>query len=314
VRLVRPLLRPLLVVLGQSVLVFLIFFAIPGNDPAARLAGRGAPAETIAAVRAEYGLDRSLPVQYAVLMRRLFVTRDLPSFVNRGQLVVPAVLRAAPVTLGLAGGAALLWCGAGLLIGLARSRRWDGLVLAAGLVGTSIPVFWLGELVNLVTQSRYRDWFGWVPPLGVVPGTVGGYLAQMALPCATLAVVFAGVYGRVLRTSIRAAAEAPHVRVARAKGLANHTVLTRHVLRPALVPAVALLGLDLGALLGGGTILVEVVFGLPGLGRLTYTALTTLDLAMVMACTIYAAVLVAVCSALADAAVQWLVPRTYDRR
>ncbi len=302
------LLRPLLVVFGQSVLVFLIFFATPGADPAARLAGRGAPPETIAAVRAEYGLDQALPVQYVALMRRLFVTRDLPSYVNRGQLVVPAVLGAAPITLALSVGAAALWCVAGLLIGLARARRWDGLVLALGLVGTSIPVFWLAEIVALSTQGWARGWFGWVPPLGMRPSGLGGFLAQMVLPCATLAVVYAGVYGRVLRTSIRAAAAAPHVRVAHALGLAPHRVLTRHVLSAALVPAVALLGLDLGALLGGGTILIEVVFGLPGLGRLTYTALTTLDLSMVMACTIYAAVLVAVCNAVADAIVRWLTP------
>ena len=300
------LLRPVFVVFGQSVLVFLIFFAIPGNDPAARLAGRGAAPETIAAVRAEYGLDQPLAVQYAVIMRRLFVTRDLPSFVNRGQLVVPAVLAAAPVTVALATGAALLWCAAGLAIGLVRARRWDGLVLALGLVGTSIPVFWLGEVVTLMTQGWARPWFGWVPALGTRPAGVVAFLAQMALPCATLAVVYAGVYGRVLRTSIGAASALPHVRTARAKGLPERTVLTRHILRGALVPAVALLGLDLGALLGGGTILIEVVFGLPGLGRLTYTALVTLDLAMVMACTIYAAALVALCNAVADAVVRRL--------
>lgn len=302
------LLRPLLVVFGQSVLVFLIFFAIPGNDPAARLAGRGAPPESIAAIRTEYGLDRPLPVQYAVLMRRLFVTRDLPSFVNRGQLVVPAVMAAAPITLVLALGAAVLWSVAGLLIGAVTARRWDGVVLAAGLVGTSIPIFWLGEVVTLSTQGWARAWFGWVPPLGMAPTGVGSFLAQMALPCATLAVVYAGTYGRVLRTSLRAAAALPHVQVARAKGLSPSAVLTRHVLPTAAIPAVSLLGLDIGALVGGGTILVEVVFGLPGLGRLTYTALTTLDLAMVMACTLYAAVLVALCNALADLVVGWLTP------
>ena len=109
---IARLIRSVLVMFGISVLVFLIFFATPGADPAARLAGRGAPEETLAAVRAEYGLDRPLPVQYATLMRRLFVTRDLPSFVNRGQLVAPAVLRAAPVTLALAVGAAVLWLAA----------------------------------------------------------------------------------------------------------------------------------------------------------------------------------------------------------
>src|SRR6476469_9389895 len=106
---VRRLASLVLVLFAISVLVFLIFFATPGADPAARLAGRGASPETLAAVRHEYGLDRPLPLQYAALMRRLFVTRDLPSFVNRGQLVVPSVLRAAPVTLALAAGAAVLW-------------------------------------------------------------------------------------------------------------------------------------------------------------------------------------------------------------
>ncbi|MGI4943013.1 MAG: hypothetical protein ACRYHQ_21015, partial [Janthinobacterium lividum] len=129
-RLLRPLLvrllRSLLVMFGISVLVFLIFFATPGADPAARLAGRGASEETLAAVRADYGLDRPLPVQYAVLMRRLFISRDLPSFANRGQLVVPEVLRAAPITLSLAAGAAVLWLAAGLGIGLLAAAREGG--------------------------------------------------------------------------------------------------------------------------------------------------------------------------------------------
>ena len=100
-----------------------------------------------------------MPVQYAVLMRRLFLTRDLPSFVNRGQLVVPAVLRAAPVTLALTAGAAVLWLAAGLGIGLLaaawRGTAVDRLVVAAGLLGVSIPAFWLGEVVVLVSQGGW---------------------------------------------------------------------------------------------------------------------------------------------------------------
>src|SRR4051812_32824174 len=164
--------RALLVLFGISILVFLIFFATPGADPASRLAGRGASPETLDAVHHEYGLDRPLPVQYATLMQRLFVTRDLPSFVNRGQLVVPAVLRAAPVTLALAAGAAVLWLLFGLAIGLIaaawRGRAADWGVTALGLIGISVPVFWLGEVVNLLSQSRLHDsLFAWVPPLGL---------------------------------------------------------------------------------------------------------------------------------------------------
>jgi len=304
--------RTIIVVFGISVLVFLIFFATPGTDPAARLAGRGASPETLAAVRHEYGLDRPLPLQYAALMRRLFVTRDLPSFVNRGQLVVPEVLRAAPVTLALAAGAAVLWLAAGLCIGLAGAA-WRGagaVVSALGLVGVSVPVFWLGEVVNLLTQSRLRDpWFAWVPPLGLRAETWAEWLAGMILPWSTLAVLYAGIYGRVLRTSLEHAYAQDYIRTARAKGLSEARVLLRHALRNALVPVVALFGLDFGALVGGGTLLVEVVFGLHGIGKLTYDGLQTLDLAMVMACVLYAAVFVVLANAAADALQAALDPR-----
>ncbi len=306
--------RSLAVVTGISVLVFLIFFTTPGADPAARLAGRGASPAAIAAVRQEYGLDRSIPVQYLTVMRRLFWTRDLPSFVNRGQLVVPAVLAAAPVTLALAVGAAVLWLGTGLLIGLVAAAweggPWDRLVTASGLIGVSIPVFWLGEMVNLVTQSRFRGWFTWIPPLGTRPERASDLAGSLILPCATLAVLYAGIYGRVLRTGLIAAYRQDYVRTARAKGLSETRILLRHALRNALTPAVALFGLDFGALVGGGTILTELVFGLHGLGRLTYDALKSLDLAMVMASVLYASIMVVAGSA----AVDWLQRRLEPAR
>ena len=306
--------RALLVLFGISVLVFLIFFATPGADPAARLAGRGASPETLGAVRHEYGLDRPLPLQYAALMRRLFVARDLPSFVNRGQLVVPAVLRAAPVTLALAAGAAVLWLAAGLLIGLVaaawRGRGVDWVVTGLGLVGVSVPVFWLGEVVNLLTQSRLHDpWFAWVPPLGLRAHSLSEWLRGMALPWATLAVLYAGVYGRVLRAGLIEAGRQDYVRTARAKGISEARVVLRHALRNALAPVVALFGLDFGALVGGGTLLVEVVFGLRGLGKLTYDALQNLDLAMVMAAVLYAAFFVVLANAAVDVAQAMLDPR-----
>lgn len=303
--------RALLVVLGISILVFLIFFATPGTDPAARLAGRGASPETLASIRHDYGLDQSLLVQYVALMRRLLWTRDLPSFINRGQLVVPTVLRAAPVTLGLATGAALIWLTIGLCIGLvgALSRRAGALVTALGLLGVSIPVFWLGEIVNLITQDRLRPWFTWVPPLGLESqswhDTVLGYI----LPCSTLAVLYAGIYGRVLRTSLTEAYRQDYIRTARAKGLSEARVLLKHALRNALMPVLALFGLDFGALIGGGTLLVEIVFGLRGVGKLTYDALRNLDLAMVMACVLYASIFVVLANAAVDVIQARLDPR-----
>ncbi len=320
-RMLRPLLvrllRSLLVMFGISVLVFLIFFATPGADPAARLAGRGASEETLAAVRAEYGLDRPLPIQYAVLMRRLFISRDLPSFVNRGQLVVPDVLRAAPVTLSLAAGAAVLWLVAGLGIGLLAAAREGGpadrLATALGLIGVSVPVFWLGEVVNLLTQSRLHDtWaFRWVPPLGYISllHNPGGWFRALVLPWTTLALLYAGVYGRVLRASLIQAYRQDYIRTARAKGVSEARVLLRHALRNALVSVVALFGLDIGALIGGGTLLTEVVFGLRGIGKLTYDALQNLDLPVVMASVLYASFFVVLANAAVDGVQALLDPR-----
>lgn len=309
--------RAVLVMAGISVLVFLIFFATPGADPAGRIAGRGAGPETLAAVRREFALDRPLPVQYARLMERLFVRGDLASYANRGQLVVPEVLRAAPVTLSLAVGAAVLWLGMGLGIGLLaaawRGGAADRLVTLLGLLGASVPVFWLGEVANLLTQSRLHDtWaFRWVPPLGYVPlfEDPAGWFRALVIPWTTLAVLYAGIYGRVLRAGLVDAYAQDWIRTARAKGLSETRVLLRHALRNALVAAVALFGLDFGALVGGGTLLVEVVFGLRGVGRLTYDALRTLDLPMVMATVLYASLFVVAANAAVDAAQAALDPR-----
>ena len=307
------LLQALAVLFGISVLVFLIFFATPGADPASRLAGRGASPDTLIAVRAEYGLDRPLPVQYVRLMRRLFVTRDLQSFVNHGQAVVPAVLDAAPVTLLLALGAAILWLTAGLAIGLiaaACGGAMDRAVVIAGLVGVSVPAFWLGEMVNLLTQRTLHGvWgFGWVPPLGI-----GVSASGLVLPCATLALLYAGIYGRVLRAGLRDALAQDHIRTARAKGAGEARILIHHALRLSVIPLVALFGLDFGSLVGGGTVLTEIVFGLHGVGKLTYDALQTLDLPMIMANVMYAALLVVLVNAVADA-VAWIMdPRRHEQ-
>lgn len=305
------------VMAGISVIVFLIFFATPGADPAARIAGRGASPETLALVRRDLGLDRPLPVQYARLMDRLFVRRDLASFVNRGQLVVPAVLRAAPVTLSLAAGAAAIWVAAGLLAGLLAAAMPGGLadrlLTWLGLMGVSVPVFWLGEVANLLTQSRWHgSWlFAWVPPLGYRPLLADplGWFRALVIPWLTLASVYAGLYGRVLRVSLLEVYRQDFIRTARAKGLGEARILLRHALRTSLVTVLSLFGLDFGALVGGGTLLTEVVFGLHGVGKLTYDGLRNLDLPVVMACVLYAAFFVVVVNAAVEIGLAALDPR-----
>lgn len=142
----------LFVMFGISVIVFLIFFATPGSDPAARIAGRNASPEVLEAVRHSFGFDKPLYVQYGLMMQKIFITGDLTSFVNRGWKVVPAVLDAIPVTLSLVFGAAILWVVVSVIIGIvaaATRDSWlDKLLMALGLIGISMPVYWLGEVMN----------------------------------------------------------------------------------------------------------------------------------------------------------------------
>jgi peptide/nickel transport system permease protein len=318
--LLRRLAQMLFVMVGISVLTFAIFFATPGADPSARIAGRNASPETLAAVRHDFGLDRPLPVQYGLLMKRLFVTGDLTSFVNRGEKVVPEILAATPVTLSLVTGAALLWIIGSLSIGVIAAATRGSLIdrglMALGLVGISMPVFWVGAVVNLVTQSRFHDtWlFSWVPPLGYVAfaDSPWGWFTCLVFPCITLAILYIGLYGRVLRAAVIEAMQQDYIRTARAKGISERQVLLRHALRSSLAGVVALFGLDFGALVGGGALLTEVVFSLPGIGKLTYDSLQTLDLPVIMATVMYASFFVIAANAAVDVLYAFVDPRVRD--
>lgn len=313
---VRRLGAAALVLWAISVLVFLIFFATPGVDPAARIAGRGASPAVLAQVRQQFGLNDPLPIRYALMMKHLFINRDLQSYVNPGERVIPQIFQAAPVTLSLVAGAAVIWVLLGFAGGLiAASRRgsfWDPLMMLIGIAAVSVPAFWLGEVVNLLTQSRlHSSIFAWVPPLGYVsPGTS---LLQWALhllfPWLTLAVLFAGIYARVLRSELVTALDEDYVRTARAKGLSERRILFRHALRCSLISVVSLFGLDFGSLVGGAALLTEVVFGLPGIGRLTYLALQNLDLPVIMGCVLYGAFFVVLANAVVDLVYAGLDPR-----
>ena len=315
--LVRRFAQMLFVMLGISIIVFLIFFATPGSDPAARIAGRNASPEVLAAVRHDFGFDRPLYVQYALLMKRLFITGDLTSFVNRGFKVVPAIVEAMPATLSLVIGAAVIWVVFGILIGtIAASfhNRWpDRLLMVLGLIGISMPVFWVGQVINLFTQGPWHDtWaFSWVPALGYVPLTEDpwGWFKALVLPWFTLAILFIGIYGRVLRASLIEAYEEDFIRTARAKGLTETRILLRHALRTSLITFVSLFGLDFGALVGGGALLTELVFNIHGVGKLTVDALQTLDLPFVMATVMYASFFVVASNAAVDIAYAALDPR-----
>ena len=313
---VRRMASALFVMFALSVLVFLIFFATPGADPVARIAGKNANQQTLREVRKDFGLDRPMPVQYGLMMKRLFVSRDLISTATRDE-VVPQVVEAAPITFSLVLGAAILWVifaiALGLIAAVHRGRTLDAVVMIVGLIGISMPVFWVGEVVNMFTQSRLHDTFlfSWVPPLGYVPLTESpiGWFKALLMPWLTLSILYIGLYARVLRSALVESQEEDYVRTARAKGLTERRVLFRHSLRTSLITFVSLFGLDFGALVGGGALLVEVVFNLHGLGWLTYQALQQFDLPVIMATVVYAAFFVVIVNAAVDLVYALLDPR-----
>jgi peptide/nickel transport system permease protein len=314
---IRRLIGLVVVLFAITVLTFLIFFATPGVDPARQLAGRNPTPETIAAVRHEFGLDRSLPVQYGLMMKRIFISRDLVSYGNQALKVVPAVISATPVTLSLVIGAAVIWVVMAIVTGVLavvfKGTIIDPLLMILALIGISMPVFWLGEMANLITQDRLHNTFlfHWVPPLGYTPLTQNPWqwFLHLIIPWITLSILYIGFYARVLRANMLEVQNEDYVRTARAKGLSERRVLLKHTLRNSMITFVSLFGLDLGVLIAGGALLTEVVFGLPGVGMLTYNSLVRLDLPVIMTTVIYGAFFITIANAAVDILYARLDPR-----
>ena len=299
-----------------TILTYLIFFATPGVDPARQMAGRNPDPATIKAIRHEFGLDRPLPVQYGLLMKHMLVSRDLISYTTRSE-VVPQIKAATPVTLSLVIGAAVIWVvlsiAAGMAAAIFKGTVIDPILMIVALIGISMPVFWLGEMANLITQSRLHDTFlfSWVPPLGYVPLTENPleWLKHLIIPWLTLSVLYVGFYARVLRANLLEIQNEDYIRTARAKGISERRVLLRHALRNSLITFVSLFGLDFGFLVGGGALLTEVVFGLPGVGFVTYQSLVNFDLPVIMTTVVYGAFFIVLANALVDVGYAWLDPR-----
>jgi peptide/nickel transport system permease protein len=308
------------VLFALSVLVFVIFFAIPGVDPARQLAGRNATPATLQAIRTSFGLDRPLPVQYWHLMDHLLIRRDLQSYTNRGVKVIPELRAAAPVTLSLVIGTSVIWVAFstafGVIAATLRGSIWDRALTVLSLVSVSVPVFWLGEVVNLLTQDRWHSFFlfHWVPPLGYVGLTTNPWqwFLHLLIPWIVLAASYVGLYARVLRSSLIEVRSEDFIRTARAKGISERRVIIRHMLRTSIGTFTSLFALDFGALVGGGALLAEVVFNLPGIGLLTYQSLTGLDLPVIMATVLYAGAFIVIANACVDILYARLDPRVRE--
>lgn len=314
---IRRLAWTVLVLFVISAVTFFIFFKTPGVDPARALAGRNPSPQVLAEIRAQFGLNRPLPVQYLLMMKQLFITRSLVSYSNQGLLVVPEIAAAAPATLSLVFGAAVLWVVLAIAMGIAaallRGTWVDPVLMILALIGISMPVVWVGTLANYISQGSLHNsfLFSWVPPLGYTSFTTSPTLwfKGLIIPWITLSILYIGLYARVLRANLLEVQNEDFVRTARAKGLREPRVVLRHTLRNSMITFVSLFGLDFGALVAGGAIVTEVVFGIHGVGFLTFEAFESLDLPTIMAVVVFGGFFIVLANALVDIAYAWLDPR-----
>lgn len=306
-----------LVLFVVSLLTFLIFVKLPSGDPARRATGKSSTPEQIENARKAFGLDQPLWVQYGRFAKGLipfpglFLSEDVYYSYGNFIPVREEIARRLPVTVALALGGAALWLLIGIPVGIAAGvRRKSSLSRASmlfAIMGVSIPVFWLGQLL------LYIFWFrlGWSPPSGmdIGVGVWGSVLGgRFLLPWITVAVGYAAFYARMVRSNVIETMHEDYIRTARAKGLPERRVIYRHGLRGALTPVVTMLGIDLGTLLGG-LFIVETLFGLPGVGQLAVTSISTNDFPMVMGVTVLGALFIAVANLVVDVAYAALDPR-----
>jgi len=307
--LVRRLAWSVVVLLVVSAATFLIFFAIPTN-PASLIAGKYATPETIAKIEHDLGLDQPLPLQYARFVGQA-ARGDLGySYVSQ-QPVAAALALAFPKTLSLTFGAVVVWLIIGIPLGVVSALKpgslWDRAALVFALVGISAPVYWIG----LVLLKVFADGLGWFPLGGYVALTEHGPLAwahALALPWFALAMLYAGWYARMTRSQMLDVAQLDFVRTARAKGLHARDIVTKHILRNAMLPMVTMLGIDI-AYLFGGAVLTETVFGIPGIGGLAWRAIRQRDLPMVMGTVLFAAAFIVLANLVVDMVYRRLDPR-----
>jgi peptide/nickel transport system permease protein len=299
----------IIVLVVVSFVVYVIFFKIPGGDPASRIAGRTATPGNIAAIHDKLGLDKPFYVQWYKMMEQLF-TGKLISYTDQLS-VADQIIAGIPVTFSLSIGAAIIWLFFGVMVGvisaITAGRLSDRMITILALIGVSMPVFWLGLILRYFLAQKSSIF----PDGGYVPLTTNPaqWFYHLILPWFTLAVLSIGFYGRVLRSNILDSINEDYVRTARAKGLHPRRVLIKHILRNSMIPIVTLFGLDFAAVLGGGAILTETVFDLHGIGFYAKTAITNLDLPPLMGVTLFGAFFIVLFSTLVDVVYAWLDPR-----
>jgi peptide/nickel transport system permease protein len=302
---VRRLAQMVFVLIAISIITFFIFYKIPGGDPVLRISGRTAEPAVREQVREDFGFNDPIYVQYARMMEKTF-NGSLESYSNRVN-VREELIRGIPATASLVIGGAIIWLFFGILFGVISAvyagRFPDRIITILGLIGISLPVFWVGAMLTYKVALFPAG--GYVP-LSEDPAS---WLSHMILPWFTISLVFIGFYSRLLRSNMLDVMNEDYVRTARAKGLSERRVLAGHVLRNAMIPIVTLFGLDFGAAIGGGAILTETVFGLQGIGQYVAESIGSLDLPPILGTTLYAAFLIVLLSAIVDILYAQLDPR-----
>ena len=264
------------VLLLVSLMSFAVIWLVPG-DPAAAFLDSSASPEQIARLRHELGLDQPLPVQMLEWYGRV-LSGNLGESILLRRSVGAALLERLPVTLSLAGLALLLavvfGIAAGILAAIRRGTLADQSIMTLALLGLSVPDFWLGLVLIIV----FAVGLGWLPSGGFVPmmQSVTGWLATMAMPALTLALVQMGFIARMTRSAMLDVLHQDFMRTADAKGLSHRFVIMRHGLPNAMMPILTVIGIIAGSLLGGAVV-VEQVFSLPGVGRLIIGAIMSRD-------------------------------------
>jgi peptide/nickel transport system permease protein len=297
--------------LGVTVLTFLFIRLIPGDAIAARLGTSTAlTPEQLASLRAYFGLDQPLYQQYWTWLASLF-HGDLGYSIRTGRPVLVEITERLPVTLELAAAATLVAVAIGLPLGLLSALRprshADVTARIGGLIGLSLPSFWLGTLI-IVFFSLYLRW---LPNTGGYVDFVRdpvGNLALILLPAVTLGVALAAATMRMTRSAMLDVLSADYVRTAWAKGLSGALVVRRHVLKNGLIVVVTLLGIQVGQLLGGAVV-VEEIFSIPGVGRMLLAAIVQRDYALVQGGVLVIAILFVLVNIVVDVLYGYLDPR-----
>lgn len=278
---VRRVLLTLPVLWVVVTIVFLLIHIVPG-DPIVQMLGEGATASDVSALRHAYGLDAPLGTQYIHYWRGL-LHGDMGQSLRLHDSVTHLVLQRYPYTLALTLAALLMGIAFSIPAGIWSARhlnRWqDRTAGVVSLTGLSFPNFALGPILILIFSIE----LGWTPVSGAGDGTVMSFLAHLILPAITLGLGLSAILTRMVRTAMLEELSQDYIRTARAKGLPERQVIYRHALRNALIPILTIIGLQFGSLLAGA-IVTETIFSWPGIGRLTLSAISNRDYALVQGC------------------------------